>query len=426
VPRVKSPSKRPERKRSRGEGTVYELKAQIGKPRSKKPWVAVTPAEWVTENGQRRRRRHYFYGRTQSEARELRDVHLRERGKPLPPTLEVEEPNSTTVAEFVQVFLDEWKRRPGRGGNPHSAATIEDYRKTLTGHVIPRLGKLKLAELTDEDVQRLYAALDGKVSPSMRKRVHVALRTMLNFALTYKVGTGAQRAPLIARSPLATIPRSELPAYKRPSIEPLTEKQIGAVLEAAKGHRIAEALLMVALDTGARQGELIALRWEDVDIPGRRIHIRRAASEVTGEITITEPKSGKGRAVAVSSATIAVLKRRRTVAAREGLAASELVFAAERGGYLYKSNLLRDVWGPIRRQAGVPKARFHDLRHTSATLLLKANIHPKVVQERLGHSSIVLTLDTYSAFIPTMQADAAQAMATTLRRLLSKKPKGKR
>ncbi|MGA8475790.1 MAG: tyrosine-type recombinase/integrase [Candidatus Cybelea sp.] len=397
-----------QRRRTRGEGTIYEKtrtwKTSDGKTRSKKIWVAEVSEGFITKGGLSKRQRRRFTANTAAEARVKRDRYLQQKGEPIPEAPEVD---PATVSEFIPRFLAHWSTHPRRDGKSRSPATLHSYEKTLRLHVQPYLGKVQLAELSPARLKTFYTSLEPCVSPSMRARVHAALRAMLNHA----------RYEGIVVRPLFDSIRPAIPRYKRPPVEPLNEKQIAALLKAAKGHRIAEALIPLALDSGMREGELIGLRWEDVDIRGRKIHVRKAASEVAGEISMEAPKSGSGRSIPVSEATIAALKRRKAIAGREGLADCELVFPAERGGPLYKSNFLRETWGPLREAAGIRKARFHDLRHTCATMLLKANLHPKVVQERLGHSSIVLTMDTYSAFLPSMQAGAALAMGRALNRL---------
>jgi integrase len=154
----------------------------------------------------------------------------------------------------------------------------------------------------------------------------------------------------------------------------------------------------------------------------RTVYICEAASLTSeGGVEIGELKSNHARRnIKITSATVKALRERKAFAAREGLAECPLVFPSKQGYVLGASNFTAKTWGPIRKKAAITK-RFHDLRHTMATTLLKNNIHPKVVQERLGHASIVLTLDTYSAFIPSMQTGAAEALEKNFKRLSRKK-----
>lgn len=188
----------------------------------------------------------------------------------------------------------------------------------------------------------------------------------------------------------------------------LTEKEVKRLLKVAKGNRL-EALIVLALTTGMRQGELFALRWSDVDLQRKTLSVQRSAQEIDGDIRFVEPKTDLSRRrISLSKIAVNALKSRGAIAKREGHG-SELVFPSPRGDVLRKSNFIRREWEPMRTAAGIPNARFHDLRHTAASLLLAEGVNPKVVQEMHGHASIRLTLDTYSHLIPTMQAGAADA-----------------
>lgn len=355
-------------------------------------WVAAISEGYVTERGRPRRRRRFFYGKTAEEARAARNRYLNEAGKKLPE----ERHDSTTVAEYASRFVRHAESNT-------RAATVHSYEHTLRLYVVPHIGRVPLADLSPDRVKALYAALKGKVSPSMLARVHVVLRAMLNLARE-------ERA--ITTSPLESI-RKAAPRHRPPRIEALTERQAKALLKAAKGHRL-EALFVLALTTGMRQGELFALRWSDVDLRRRTLFVQRSAQEVASEISFVEPKTDRSRRrVSLSGVAVDALKRRKAIAATEARN-GELVFPSERGYVLRKSNFLRKDWEPIRTAAQVPKARFHDLRHTAASLLLIEGVHPKVVSEMLGHASVRLTLDTYSHLIPTMQAGAADAFDRVL------------
>jgi integrase len=393
MPRTETAKKRA---RKRGEGSLRQR--TVG---GRIFWEARLPASKSS-----RRVRESFYGKTIEEAVAKRNAYLVEAGKPVPP----DEPlPATSVADFAQVFLENRKRnkRP---------ATYESYETTLRVHVLPHIGSRKMATLRDTDVTRLYRQLEDSVSPSMRKRVHTALRAMLNYAVERKA---------IAVSPLATI-KQDVPRYKPPAVHPLTESQVASLLKASRKDR-QEALIVLALDSGARQGELFGLHWDDVNLAKGEVYIHQAASETADGVTIQEPKTPHSRRnLPITPETVKALRNRKAIAAREGLADCPLVFPSERGHVLRKANFLRDTWNPIRKAAGIPTARFHDLRHTTATMLLKANVHPKVVQERLGHFSVALTLDTYSAFIPSMQAGAAKALSGILGRLQRSRPRRSR
>ena len=173
---------------------------------------------------------------------------------------------------------------------------------------------------------------------------------------------------------------------------------------------------MVALTTGMRQGELLGLRWSDIDLEGRTIHIRGSMQATRSGLRIAEPKTASSRRqVMLSSQPVEALRRHRKAQAAErlrlgaGWEDNDLVFANEVGRPIAAGNLFRGSFEPLLKRAGLPRMRFHDLRHSAATLLLGEGVHPKIVAEMLGHTRISTTLDLYSHVTPTMQRQAADA-----------------
>jgi integrase len=174
------------------------------------------------------------------------------------------------------------------------------------------------------------------------------------------------------------------------------------------------------LSTGMRRGEAVGLRWADVDLDAGVASVRRSLTVVDGTTLVSEPKTAKARRqVALDVATVEALARWRTRQKAERLQLggdwvdTGYVFTKEDGNFLHPDNVMV-VFRRLVTSAGVPAIRLHDLRHTSATLALAAGVHPKVVQERLGHSSIGITLDTYSHVVQGMQADAAALVGRLL------------
>ena len=220
------------------------------------------------------------------------------------------------------------------------------------------------------------------------------LYTVLSSALSKAKGEG-----LIKVNPAA---EATLPRVPKPKITVLTQEQLDALLEAAKGTRF-YALLYVLAYTGLRLGEALALKWEDVDLD-------RGVLFIVGE-TKTEESV---RAVGLDDDTVAVLRRHKKE--QEWLKRMEgpryenqgLVFTTERGTSPSPSNLRNRYLYPLCEKAGVPRVNFHALRHTHASLLLTANVHPKIVSERLGHASIETTADRYQHLSPTLQAAALE------------------
>jgi len=181
---------------------------------------------------------------------------------------------------------------------------------------------------------------------------------------------------------------------------------IGKFLKAAQNDRL-HALYVLAIATGLRQGELLGLHWDDIDMQGAASSVRRQLSEDAGVLELTEPKTDKGRRrVDLPQFAVEALRAHHERMLAEGHSGPWL-FCDSAGNPLRKSNLLRRSFFPLLLQAKVPRVRFHDLRHSAATLLLSQGVHPKIVQERLGHSQISLTLDTYSHVLPSMQREAA-------------------
>ncbi|MDE3096178.1 MAG: site-specific integrase, partial [Chloroflexota bacterium] len=181
------------------------------------------------------------------------------------------------------------------------------------------------------------------------------------------------------------------------------------------------AVYVLALTTGARQGELLALRWRDVDLERGTMQVRTSLQWTKAGPVFSEPKTPRSRRlITLTARAVAALRQHRAAQAEERLRLGrawedhDLVFANEVGAPMSASNLLRRSYRRLLRDAGLPHMRFHDLRHTAATLLLGQGVHPKIVSEMLGHSQVGITLDLYSHVTPTMQQQAAAAMDAAL------------
>lgn len=182
------------------------------------------------------------------------------------------------------------------------------------------------------------------------------------------------------------------------------------------------ALYRLALTTGMRRGELLGLRWRDVDLERQRISIRQSlGQDGNGRPTLQEPKTPASiRTIAITETDVAILRKHRRLQGEERLRLGsdyrdmDLVFSAPLGTPINPGNLIRQFKRAIR-EAGVPERRFHDMRHTHASLMLSAGVHPKIVQERHGHAQISTTLDTYSHALPNLQVDAAMTLENHLR-----------
>ena len=213
----------------------------------------------------------------------------------------------------------------------------------------------------------------------------------------------------------------KLPRITREEIDPLTEEQAKLLLETVRSDRL-EALYVLALNTGMRQGELLALKWDDVDLGRGILRVRRTLTQAGGAFVLGEPKTKNSRrTIRLTSGAVEALRAHLSRQLREMEEMGSLyqpgglVFASEIGTIINPSNLRNRSFKPLLGRAGLPPCRFHDLRHTCATLLLGRNVNAKVVSEMLGHSSISITLDVYSHLLPDMQEKAAEALEEALK-----------
>jgi len=221
------------------------------------------------------------------------------------------------------------------------------------------------------------------------------------------------------------VPRNVTEAVSAPrpvpkEMRPLSADETRRLLAAARGDRL-EALWVLAVHTGMRQGELLALKWTDVDLEAGKVSVRRTLSREKGHYTLGEPKTKRSRRrVKLTGAATAALRdhlsRQMQDMDRLGDLYRDqgLVFTSDSGAPLNPSNIRNRNLRRLTSKADLPKIRFHDLRHTCATLLLSRNVHPKIVQEMLGHATVAITLDTYSHVLPGMGDHAAEAMEDAL------------
>lgn len=225
----------------------------------------------------------------------------------------------------------------------------------------------------------------------------------------------AVRWGLLLWNPCDAVQPPRVPRVER---DVLRADQVAKLFAAAKGDRL-EALYVLAVTSGMRLGEMFGLQWPCVDLEQGLVQVRKTLIEMSGKVYLSEPKTAKSRrSIWLPDLATAVLRSHRARMVAEGLADVPWVFCDRRGEPLRRGPFHFNEYKPLLAKAGLPKMRFHDLRHTSATLLLCAEVHPKVVHERLGHSQIGVTMDTYSHVLPSMQREAA----AKLDELLGKKP----
>lgn len=357
------------KRRSRGEGTIYYSE-------SHQVWVA----QISLPNGKRKTKT----SKTQKEVRKW----LFEQRKALNENLMVED-DAITLEEHLTTFLEDVVKHTLR------PKTIESYAYLINSHILPELGHIRLVQLRPDHLQALYSKkLEEGLSKRTVQYIHAVLRRALNQAVKWG---------LLARN-LTDLVDSPKPQKKAPVT--LNARQVRQLLDAVKEHRW-YPIYLLAVTTGMREGELLGLHWEDVDLDKGLVHVRHQAQFLPGKgVVISDPKTKKSRrTIALAPFVIDVLEE---LGGEEGL-----VFRTSNDTSISPRNLLRH-FHQVLKDANLPKIRFHDLRHTAASLMLKQNVHPKVVQEMLGHSSITLTLDTYSHVIPSLQKEAAEKMEEIL------------
>jgi len=310
---------------------------------------------------------------------------------------------SLTVGEYLTQWLDDSVKGTVR------MSTYEVHRHMIQPHINPALGRLRLKDLTPVHVRSFYREkLESGLSSATVRKMHSILRKALKQAVLDGL-----------------IPRNVCEAVKPPKVEhkeisPLDREQVKALLEAASGDRL-EALYVLAVHTGMREGELLGLRWEDADLGRGVLRLRRALVREGGRAVLGDLKTPKSRRSvrltrAAGDALRSHLERQLEEMERMGslYQPGGLVFATESGTLTNPSNLRIRSFKPLLKRAGLPDICFHDLRHTCATLLLSQGTHPKLVQELLGHATIAMTLDTYSHFLPSMGDQTVKAMEAAL------------
>jgi integrase len=289
--------------------------------------------------------------------------------------------------------------------------TLVSYRSVVALHLVPALGSIDLRELRPSDVQ---AYLNAKAQAGLAPRTVTYHRNVLRQALGH-----AERTELVSRNVarLAVPPR-----IPRREVRPLTPEQARTFLTAIESER-QRALFLIALGVGLRQGEILGLCWPDVDLVAGTIHVRHGLQRVAGVFQLVEPKSATSRRVVpVPGIVRDALVRHQAEQECERAswhasepAFGELIFRTETGMPIDGINVTRR-FQRILRDAGLPRQRFHDLRHACASLLLSQGVPARVVMETLGHSQISLTLNTYSHVIPALGREAADRMDRLLSR----------
>jgi integrase len=370
------------KRRGHGEGSI--------KQRADGLWEARVSLE----GGKRRS----FYGKTRREAQDKLRGALRDIDAGL---------NLSADRQTVAQYLDKWLSASAKPSV--KVRTYEGYESIVRVRVAPRIGRKQLAKLTPLDLQSLYSELaDAGLSARSIGHTHRVLHRALDQAVKWNI---------LARNPChgTTAPRPQ-----RAEMKVLTPEQVRAFLAATVDHP-AHALYTLAVTSGMRVGELLGLQWGDVDLDAGHLTIRRALQQQNsaGLVFVTPKTTKSRRRILLSQRAIDALRahRDRQTFHRKQVGTEwrdlDLVFPGPFGGPTDPS-WSRQVFYAALEAAGMPRVRFHDLRHTAATLALMQGVHPKVVSDMLGHSSVGLTLDTYSHLLPAMHQQAAAAMDAIL------------
>ena len=373
-------------KRGNGEGSVYQRKSD---------------GKWVTSLTLDDGRRKVLYSNTQQEAiKKLKKAsQQQEQG-----TLTIGPQH--TVAQYLDYWLSVYRQKI----RPHSH---ERYEQIIRLHLAPTLGKIKLDKLSPQHVQQLYTK---KLEEGLSSNTVLVIHGMLHKALK-----SAMRWGFLAQN---VCDRVDVPREVPYEIHPLTVEQAQRFLGAIHGHPN-EALFILAITTGMRRGEIAGLKWHDIDMEHATLHVQRALTRMPttmgGGYQEAEPKTEKSRrTIALPDFAHDALKKHRERQdeikrnAGEFWQEHDYVFCTPLGTHIHPGHDILEEFKKLLQRASLPDIRFHDLRHSAATMLLGMGVHPKIVQERLGHHDIGTTMNIYSHVLPSMQEGAIKQLNSLL------------
>jgi integrase len=351
----------------------------------------------TSPDGSRKQRYATVRGSRQDAQRELTRL-LSERDKGM-----LADPTSATVAEYLRAWL--------ASSTQQSAKTLERYTQLAERQIIPHLGAIKLQKLTLEEIRVWHRTLlDSGLSARTIAHAHQLLKLVL--ALAVRAGTLARNVAAV-ESP---------PKVEAKEIEVLRPDQITAVLDGLDGHSL-HPIVSLALATGMRRGELLALQWRDVDLDAGTARVERAVEETDkAGLRIKPPKTKRGRrTITLPTAAVAMLRAHkvqqlelRLQLGMGKLEADALVFSTIEGGLLSPDNL-SSHWHHLCRAKGLPHVTFHALRHTHASVLIREGVDILTISRRLGHSKASITLDVYGHMIGGADEAAAKAIEKAIK-----------
>jgi len=370
-----------DKRRGRGEGSIFK--------REDGSWCASITIGVL--DGKRRRK--FVYGKTRKEVAEKLQILQRQHAAGV---------TFTTLS--VNAFLEQWLEQTVKRNN--RVRTYDKYAEDVAHHLVPTLGHHQLAKLTPSHVQALLNQLeDAKLSYRSIRNVRAVLRCALNQAL---------RFGYVTRNVATLI---DVPGAVTFTPTPLDEAQVKQLIAATWGHRF-EVLFRFALGLGLRKGELLGLRWKDVDFTAATMKITGSLQRQRGKLERSATKTDASvRTIALPPTLLTLLRTHQERQEQQQHAArrwtdSGLVFTSSVGTAIEPSDLSR-AFKQVLKQAGLPEIlRFHDLRHACATMLIVMGVHPRVVMEILGHSQIGTTMNIYAHVLPRVQRDAVTGLDT--------------
>jgi integrase len=304
------------------------------------------------------------------------------------------EDKKVTLNELIRDWLNfqKWRVKP---------TTHYIYVRLFKTHIQNGIGRCKISEIKPINITRYYQDLVDFLSPSTIKLIH----RVINGSFAWAV-----KMEMLNRNPAQGL---ELPRKKRSGLTIWTKEEVNRFLSVAKKESVYYPIYYLAITTGMRRGEILGLKWQDIDFEQGVINIQRSWTTTGKEAILTDTKTNfSARSINISKNVIEILKAHRKKQEEHlkllGIK-TDFVFVNRNGNLIRHNNLWRS-FKTMQEKAGVPLIRFHDLRHIHASILLQKGVHPKIVSERLGHSSIKITLDIYSHLVPGMQKQAADAI----------------
>ena len=393
------------------EGHIHKRVRVDGAGKSHVLWYVILELERGV-NGRRRQKWHGgFATRKDAEAARAKLVNEINTGLYLPS-------NGATLGAWIE---DNWLPMMS---TQVKSSTWSSYSANMKRHVLPAIGGVKFKSLTAGHLDKLYAALGNgssatgaHLSPKTIRYIHTTLHKCLSDAVA---------AGMMQSNPADRSHPPKPKASQNTEIKVWTPPQLSAFLNAARHDRLYAAFHLLAM-TGMRRGEVLGLRWDDIDVAKARLAIRRGLISVNYNLEFSTPKTHQARVVDLDPTTLAHLATHRDNQASEktawgaGYLHSDQVFTREDGSLVHPESL-SDRFEVLQHRIDLPVLRLHDLRHTHASIALSIGIPVKVISERLGHETPAFTLKQYAHVLPGMQAEAAVLVASLITSKIQEKP----